>query len=58
MNIKKASLFLLGLPKTLIFNFHYFPFKIAIRLPVLLTHKVRLKKIKGKSYLQKKLGVE
>jgi len=46
--IKKYKLFLLGLPKTLLFNFHYFPFKTAIKLPVLLTHRVRLKKMKGK----------
>jgi len=47
MNLKKYKLFLLGLPKTLLFNFHYFPLKVAIKLPVWLTHKVRLKALKG-----------
>ena len=45
--MNKIILFLLGLPKTLLFNFHYFPFKVVIKLQVWLTHKVRLKKLKG-----------
>lgn len=52
MNIIKVKFFLLGLPNTLIFNFYYFPLKVAIRLPVLLTHKVRLKKLKGSVLIQ------
>jgi len=52
MNIKKIKLFLLGLPKTLLFNFHYFDFKTAIKLPVWLTHKVRLKSLKGIVHLE------
>ncbi len=51
MNIKKYRLFLLGLPKTLLFNFHYFPFPIAIKLPVWLTYKVLLKTLGGKVIL-------
>lgn len=51
MNIKKLKLFLLGLPKTLLFNFHYFDFKTAIKIPVWLTHKVRLKNLKGRVLL-------
>lgn len=51
MNFKKIKLFLFGLPKTLRFNFHYFPFKTAIKLPVLLTHRVRIKSLKGKVIL-------
>ncbi len=34
--------------KTLFFNFHYFPFKIAIRIPVFLYRGVRLKSTKGR----------
>ena len=52
MNLKKLKIFLLGLPKTLLFNFHYFDFKTAIKLPVWLTHKVRLKSLKGIVYLE------
>jgi len=44
MNIKKVRLFLFGLPKTLLFNFYYFPFKTAIKLLVWITHKVKLNK--------------
>lgn len=52
MIFRKYKLFLFGLTKTLIFNFHYFPFKTAIKLPVWLTHKVRLKSLKGKVKIQ------
>jgi len=52
MNIKKLRLFLFGLPKTLLFNFHYFDFRTAIKLPVWLTHKVRLKSLKGKVLIE------
>jgi len=52
MNGRKYILLFLGLFKTLRFNFHYFPFKIAIRLPVWLTHRVRLKSLKGKVILK------
>jgi len=50
--LNKKILFFLGIPKTLRFNFHYFPFKIAIRLPVWLTHRVRLKSLNGKVMLK------
>jgi acetyltransferase-like isoleucine patch superfamily enzyme len=39
--------YILSLPKTLIFNFTYFPFRVAVRLPVLISHRVILKKISG-----------
>ncbi len=52
MNIKKYKLFLLGLPKTILFNFHYFTFPTAIKLPVWLSHKVWLKSLKGKVILK------
>ena len=52
MNIKKLKLFLLGFPKTLLFNFHYFDFKTALKLPVWLTHRVRLKSLKGRVHLE------
>ncbi|MGQ9644556.1 MAG: acyltransferase, partial [Ignavibacterium sp.] len=52
MSTRKYKLFSLGLPKTLLFNFHYFNFKTAIKLPVWMTHKVRLKSLKGEVILQ------
>ncbi len=39
------------LPKTLYFNFHYFPFRIAIRLPVIVSVNVRLIKMQGRVIL-------
>lgn len=35
----------LCIPKTVIFNFSAFPFKIAIKLPVVISHKVKVNKI-------------
>jgi acetyltransferase-like isoleucine patch superfamily enzyme len=43
----KAWHLLLGMPKTLIFNFHYFPFTQACRLPVLVSHRVKLVRLGG-----------
>jgi acetyltransferase-like isoleucine patch superfamily enzyme len=37
----------LSIAKTLYFNLHYFPFKMAIRMPVLLHRGVKLKRLKG-----------
>lgn len=38
MNIKS----ILGLPKTIYFNFYYFPFKVAIKLPIMIASDVKL----------------
>ena len=45
--IRKLYLFVLGLPKTVVFNFKYFPFEQAIRLPVLVSHRVWLMDLSG-----------
>jgi acetyltransferase-like isoleucine patch superfamily enzyme len=39
---------LLGLPKTIYFNFKYFKFRDAIKFPVILSHRVTLARTKGK----------
>lgn len=36
-----------GLPKTLLFNFRYFPLRTALRLPVLVSHRVWLMRLGG-----------
>lgn len=41
-------LVILSLPNTFIFNFKYFPFKQAIKLPVFVSHRVWLMQIDGK----------
>ncbi len=43
----KAWRLALGLPNTLIFNFRYFPFAKACRLPVLVSHRMKLVKLGG-----------
>lgn len=45
--------YLRSLPKTLIFNFKYFPLKIAIKLPVFISHRVLLKVLSGEVKLGK-----
>ena len=49
--ITKCILFLLGLPKTIIFNFYYFPFIDAIKFPVFVSHRVWLKRLSGNLHL-------
>ncbi len=44
----KAWRLLLGLPKTLIFNFRYFPFAQACKLPVLVSHRMTLVRLGGR----------
>jgi acetyltransferase-like isoleucine patch superfamily enzyme len=45
--IGKAWRLVLGLPKTLVFNFHYFPLSRAWHLPVLVSHRVKFAKLGG-----------
>jgi len=46
-NIRDLVLNILALPNTLRFNFKYFPFKQAIKLPVYVSHRVWLMQING-----------
>lgn len=48
----KAWHLLLSLPKTLAFNLRYFPLARALRLPVLISHRVRLARLGGAVELQ------
>ena len=43
----KAWGLLRGLPNTLLFNFRYFPFAKACKLPVLVSHRMKLVKLGG-----------
>jgi hypothetical protein len=45
---------ILGLPKSLYFNIKYFGFKAGLRLPFLLSHKVKLKKCGGTIEIKQK----
>ncbi|MGG3709701.1 hypothetical protein, partial [Heyndrickxia coagulans] len=55
MSLYEKYLFIRAIPKTLYFNFRYLPFKEAIRLPILISHKVFLKKVKGRVTVKKPL---
>lgn len=45
--IHKILLILKAIPKTLVFNFKYFPVRDAIKLPIIVSHRVRLQKMNG-----------
>lgn len=47
MDVDKYISFILGIPKTLYVNFKYFKFNEAIKLPLFISHRVWLKKVKG-----------
>lgn len=42
---------LCSIPKTLRFNFHYFPFRTALRLPVFVSRKTYLRELRGEVHL-------
>ena len=42
-------------PKTLRFNFHYFPLKTALKLPVVVSHRTYLRELHGKVELPEKV---
>lgn len=44
-----------SIPKTLRFNFHYFPFKTAMKLPVVVSHRTYLRELHGKVELPEKV---
>lgn len=46
-NIKKLGAYARSLPKSMYFNLKYFPFSKAIRLPILISHRVWLMKTAG-----------
>ncbi len=45
--ISKVCVFILSLPKTLIFNFYYLPFKQAIKLPIFISYRLKLRDMRG-----------
>lgn len=55
LSIRKLGLAFLGIPKTIVFNFKYFRLKDAIRLPVLVSHRVRFAHLQGKVFLYGKV---
>lgn len=45
--ISKVCVFILSLPKTLIFNFYYLPFQQAIKLPIFISYRLKLRDMRG-----------
>ncbi|OBR89902.1 hypothetical protein CLRAG_38790 [Clostridium ragsdalei P11] len=50
--MNKYFLALLGIPKTILFNFRYFSLKDAIKFPIILSHRVVLSKMDGKIVIE------
>lgn len=48
LKLRRVIIYVLCIPKTILFNFHYFKFKDAIKFPVIISHRVKLLNIKGK----------
>jgi len=44
-----------SIPKTLRFNFHYFPFATALKMPVVVSHRTYLRELHGKVELPEKV---
>ena len=44
-----------SIPKTLRFNLHYFPFRTALKLPVVVSHRTYLRELHGKVTLPEKV---
>lgn len=49
---RRLGLILLGLPKTILFNLRYLPLRQAVRLPILVSHRVWLKRLGGRVRIQ------
>ncbi len=45
--LNKAYIYFRCIPKTLFFNFYYFSFRVAIKIPVLVSHRTSFQSIKG-----------
>lgn len=54
--MKKIKKYILCLPKSLIFNIKYFGIKKGIRLPILISNNIRIKKISGNIEIQDKFS--
>ncbi|MCG7584497.1 acyltransferase [Photobacterium sp. OFAV2-7] len=50
--VKKIYYYLRAIPKTLLFNFYYFPADQAIKFPVIVSHRVKFEKLDGKVILK------
>lgn len=55
MNFSNTISILLGIPKSIFINFKYFPIKIAMRLPILVSKNTLIKGVNGKITLPKNI---
>ena len=46
--LNKIYSYLRAIPKTLLFNFYYLPFRQAIQLPLIISHRVKISRLSGR----------
>ena len=51
LRISDVGRYFFSIPNTIYFNFHYFPLKIAMRLPVIVSSKTKLVQMGGQIIL-------
>lgn len=51
--IQENFRYILGIPKTIYFNFKYLPFNQAVKFPIVVSHKTIFKELKGSIKLEK-----
>ena len=51
LSVRDFFRYFFAIPNTLYFNFHYFPFKLAMRLPVIVSAKTKFANMGGKVIL-------
>jgi acetyltransferase-like isoleucine patch superfamily enzyme len=56
--LMKIYLYILGIPKTIYFNLKYFKIKDAIKLPILVSHRVYLMKSEGKILIDRSVKIK
>lgn len=52
-SLRKLYHYLRAVPKSLLFNFYYLPFNQAIRLPLVVSHRVRVERLQGRLLIPK-----
>ena len=53
--LKRLYFYIRAIPKTLLFNFYYLPLKQAIKLPLIVSHRVKIERLSGQIKLKGKI---
>jgi len=53
--LQRLYFYLRAIPKTLLFNFYYLPLKQSLKLPIIVSHRVKIEKLSGNVILKGKV---